>query len=54
MAVASHINCIELCYYIILGPCLDCKFFTLFPSHQIFGHMHGVLNIDKKITNYTV
>jgi hypothetical protein len=22
------------------------KFFT--PSHQIFGHIHGVLNIDKQ------
>jgi hypothetical protein len=20
-----------------------------FPSHRIFGHMHGALNIDKKI-----
>ena len=28
--------------------------FSLSPSHQIFGHMHGVLNVDKKITNYTV
>jgi hypothetical protein len=27
------------------------KFFTL--THRMFGHMHGVLNIDKKITNYT-
>ena len=23
-------------------------------SHKIFGHIYGVLNIDKKITNYTV
>ena len=30
------------------------SFFTLSPSHQIFGHMHGVLNVGKKITNYTV
>jgi hypothetical protein len=22
------------------------------PSHRMFGHMHGVLNVDKKITNY--
>ena len=27
------------------------KFFT--PSHRMFGHMHGVLNVDEKITNYT-
>jgi hypothetical protein len=27
------------------------KFYTL--SHRIFGHMHGVLNIDEKIINYT-
>jgi hypothetical protein len=25
-----------------------------FSSHQIFRRMHGALNIDKKITNYTV
>jgi hypothetical protein len=25
-----------------------------FPSHQIFGHMHGALNVGKKITNCTV
>jgi len=24
------------------------------PSHRILRHMHGALNIDKKITNYTV
>jgi hypothetical protein len=24
------------------------------PSHRIFERMHGALNIDKKITNYTV
>jgi len=30
------------------------SFFTLSLSHQIFGHMHRVLNVDKKITNYTV
>jgi hypothetical protein len=24
------------------------------PSHRIFGRMHGVLNVGKKITNYTV
>jgi hypothetical protein len=27
------------------------RFFT--PLHHMFGHMHGVLNVDKKITNYT-
>jgi hypothetical protein len=36
-----------------LWPCLDptVKFFTL--SHRMFEHMHGVLNINEKITNYT-
>jgi hypothetical protein len=36
----------------IVGLCLDAfkipKFYTLSPSHQIFGHMHEALNIDKK------
>jgi len=32
-----------------IRPCLvpHPKFFH--PSHQIFGHMHGTLNVDKKI-----
>ena len=30
------------------------SFFTLFLLHQIFEHMHGVLNVDKKITNYII
>ena len=30
------------------------SFFTLFLSHQIFGHIHRVLNVDKKITYYTI
>jgi hypothetical protein len=38
-----------------LGPGLDVfqilNFYTLFPLHRIFRHMHGVLNIDKKLTN---
>jgi hypothetical protein len=25
-----------------------------FPSNRIFRHIHGVLNIDKNKTNYTV
>jgi hypothetical protein len=24
------------------------KYFLFYPSHQIFGHMHGVLNVGKK------
>jgi hypothetical protein len=27
------------------------KFFITL--HRMFGHMHGVLNVDEKITNYT-
>jgi hypothetical protein len=23
------------------------------PSHRIFGHMHGVLNVDEKNNDYT-
>jgi hypothetical protein len=41
-----------------LRQCLDAfklpKFLQDFSSHQIFGCMHGVLNIDKKITNCTI
>ena len=33
---------------------LRLQVFSLSPSHQIFGHMHGVLNVYKKITNYVV
>ena len=33
-------------------PCLvssqNTKFFKIFSSHRIFGHMHEVLNINKK------
>jgi hypothetical protein len=39
------------------GPCLDAiqipSFFTLSIT-SIFSHLHGVLNVGKKITNYTV
>jgi hypothetical protein len=32
--------------------CLDAqkhpKFFVQYPSHRIFGRMHGALNVDKK------
>jgi hypothetical protein len=31
-----------------LRPCLVLKFFRFCLSHQIFGRMHGVLNIDEK------
>jgi hypothetical protein len=27
------------------------KYFLFHPSHQIFEHMHGTLNVGKKITN---
>jgi hypothetical protein len=30
------------------------KYFLFALSHQIFRYMHGVLNVGKKITNYTV
>ena len=30
------------------------KFFLQYLSHRIFRHMHEVLNIVKKITNYTI
>jgi hypothetical protein len=31
-----------------LRPCLVPKIFQDSSSHQIFGHIHGALNIDKK------
>jgi hypothetical protein len=31
-----------------LGPVHFLKYFLCHPSHRIFGHMHGVLNIGKK------
>ena len=36
-----------------IRPCLDplTNFYTM--SHQMFGHIYKVLNIDEKITNYT-
>ena len=37
-----------------IGLVYIASFFTLSPSHQIFEHMYGVLNVDKKITNYIV
>jgi len=30
-----------------IRPCLVCKNFQDFPSHRIFVHMHGALNIDE-------
>jgi hypothetical protein len=30
------------------------NFFAQYISHRIFECMHGALNIDKKITNYTI
>ena len=30
------------------------KKFAQYPSHRIFGHMHKILNVIEKITNYTV
>jgi hypothetical protein len=37
-----------------LGPVHFPKYFLCHLSHRIFGRMHGVLNVDKKITNCTV
>jgi hypothetical protein len=41
-----------------LGPCLDApqklKFFHYLSITSIFGPMHEVVNVGKKITNYTV
>jgi hypothetical protein len=41
-----------------LGPCLDAlqklKFFHSLSITSIFGPMHEVVNVGKKITNYTV
>jgi hypothetical protein len=38
--------------FLPLRACLDAykhpKFFAQYPSHRIFGHMHGALNVDKK------
>jgi len=33
------------------GPCLDLKIFWLKTSHRMFGHIHGVLNVDKRKKN---
>jgi hypothetical protein len=45
-------ECKNLEFRMHLRPCLDVtqipKFYALSPSHRIFGHMHGALNIDKK------
>ena len=30
------------------------KNFIQYPSHRIFGHMYGTLNVVEKITNYTI
>jgi hypothetical protein len=39
---------------ILIRPCLVSKNFQDFPSHRMFGHIHGTLNVDEKKTNYTV
>jgi hypothetical protein len=43
---------------LILAPCLDDikipKFFHSLSITSIFNCLHGVLNVGKKITNYTV
>jgi hypothetical protein len=38
----------------LLWLCLVSKIFQDFPSHRMFRHMYGALNIDGKKTNYTV
>jgi hypothetical protein len=40
------------CFFII-RPCLVSTQKLFIPSHRMFGHMYGALNIDKK-TNCTV
>jgi len=45
---------VATCNSIHIWALFRLSFFTLYPSHQIFESMHGVLNVDKKITNYTV
>jgi hypothetical protein len=40
--------------YLVLWPCLVFKKFQDFSSHRMFGHMHRVLNVDEKKTNYIV
>jgi hypothetical protein len=32
----------------VYRPGLVPKIFCLHPSHRMFGHMHGVLNVDEK------
>ena len=41
-------------YMFLLGTCLVPKKFAQNPSHRMFRHMHGALNVVEKITNYTV
>ena len=36
-------------YMVCLRPCLVVHLKIFHQSHQIFGHMHGILNVDKKI-----
>ena len=41
-------------FSVLLGPVQIPKNFAHYSSHQILRHMHGVLNVDEKKTNYTV
>ena len=38
----------------LTGACLDCKIFRFLFVTSNLGYMYRVLNVDKKITNYTV
>ena len=52
----QHKECLQTYYYPLFlpRPYLDCKFFhSLFVTSNLW-YMHGVLNVDKKITNYIV
>ena len=39
---------LQISYSSQFWPCLVPKIFQDSPSHQIFGHMHGALNVVKE------
>ena len=41
-------------FFVCFRPCLVLKNFHPKVSYRILRHMHGVLNVDEKKTNYTV
>jgi len=46
MSVISEKNINSPQKNIFSGALFRLQVFSLSPSHQIFGHMHGVLNVD--------